>query len=100
MIVRMFMSAVAPGDVEELVRLFTEDVAPAFEAHPDCLGIELIREERPGVGGLIDGGVITRWTSPEAMEAALDTPEIKTSQVRVRALLHRLPLRKTYEVLA
>jgi len=34
------------------------------------------------------------------MEAALDTPEIKASQVRVRALLHRLPLRKTYEVLA
>jgi quinol monooxygenase YgiN len=100
MIVRMFMSAVAPGDVDELVRLFSEDVAPVFEAHPDCLGIELIRAERAGVGGLIEGGVITRWTSLEAMEAALDTPEIKESQVRVRSLMRRLPLRRFYEVLA
>lgn len=100
MIVRMFMSAVAPGDVDELVRLFSEDVAPAFEAHPDCLGIELIRAERAGVGGLVEGGVITRWTSLEAMEAALATPEIKESQVRVRSLMRRLPLRRIYEVLA
>jgi quinol monooxygenase YgiN len=99
MIIRLFLSAVAPGDVDELTRLFKEDVVPAFEANPDCLGIELIRAESPGVGGMIEGGVLTRWTSLASMEAALESAEIQQSQTRVRAMLRRTPLRKVYEVL-
>ncbi len=100
MVIRMFLSAVSPGDLAELVRLFREDVVPAFSAHPDCLGVELVRAQHPGVGGLVEGGAVTRWTSTEAMEKALDSPELQASQVRIRDLLRREPLRKVYDVIA
>lgn len=98
--IRLFLSAVAEGDLDELVRLFREDVVPAFEAHPACLGVELVRAPKAGVGGLIEGGAVTRWSSAEAMDDALASPEIQASQARVRSLLRREPLRKVYEVIA
>ncbi len=60
----------------------------------------LIRADKPGVGGLVEGGALTRWTSIEAMEAALSNPQVQGSQVRIRELLRREPLRKVYEVIA
>ncbi len=98
MVIRLFLSAVAPGDFDRLIEYFREDVKPAFEAHPACLGIELIRAEQPGLGGLIEGGAISRWTSVEAMEEALTTEALVSSQDRVRDLLRRVPVRKVYEI--
>ncbi len=100
MVIRLFLSAVAPNDVDAMIRLFEEDVLPAFRAHPDCLGIDLIRAEKPGAGGLVEGGVLTRWVNVDAMEAALASDSIVESQARVRSLLRREPLRKVYEVVA
>ena len=100
MVVRLYLSAVAPADLDRLVELFQEDVIPAFEAHPDCIGIELIRAEHPGVGGLIEGGALSRWTSIEAMKEALATDALQSSQLRVRELLRRQPIRKVYEVVS
>ncbi|GIU92452.1 MAG: hypothetical protein KatS3mg011_1358 [Acidimicrobiia bacterium] len=99
MVIRLFLSAVAPGDVDEVIELFRSDVVPAFRAHPDCLGIELVMAEQPGVSGLVEGGAITRWKSIEAMEKALTSPELVASQARVRKLLRREPIRKVYRVL-
>ena len=99
MIVRLFLSACAPQDMDELIRLFKEDVVPAFEAYDDCLGIELIAGDAPGVDGLVEGGALTRWTSIEAMEEILDKPDIQASQTRIREYLRRTPLRKVYEVI-
>lgn len=98
-VIRLFLSAVSESDLEELTRLFREDVVPAFEAAPGCLSIELVRADHPGAGGLIEGGVITRWSSAEEMEAALADPEVIASQTRVRAMLRREPLRKVYELI-
>ncbi len=100
MYLRFFLSAVAPADVEEVIRLFAEDVLPAFSAHPDCLGVELLMADKPGVGGLVEGGALSRWRSLEAMEAALDSDALVASQARVRDLLRREPIRKVYEVMA
>lgn len=100
MIVRMFLSAVSENDLDELITIFREDVVPAFQAHPDCLGIELIRSEKAGVGGLIEGGALIRWSSAQAMEEALASETILASQARIRSLLRRQPLRKVYEVIA
>jgi len=100
MVIRMFLSAISPPDVDEVIRLFTEDVVPAFESHPDCLGIELVMAERPGVSGLVEGGAITRWTSIEAMEAAVTSDTLTSAQQRVRGFLRREPIRKVYRVLA
>ncbi len=99
-VVRLFLSAVSPGDLDELVRLFREDVVPAFEAHPSCLGIELVRAAEAGAGGLIEGGALIRWTSADDMNEALESPAIQRSQVRIRELLQRQPLSKVYEVVA
>jgi quinol monooxygenase YgiN len=100
MVIRLFLSAVAPGDIDRLIEYFSEDVVAAFEAHPACLGIELIRAEQPGLGGLIEGGALSRWTSVAEMEEALQSEELVASQNRVRELLHRTPIRKVYEVMA
>ncbi len=98
-VLRLFLSAVSEADLDELMSGFREDVVPAFEAVPGCLGIELVRADQAGVGGLIEGGVITRWVSSEAMEAGLQDPTVIASQTRVRALLRREPLRKVYEII-
>ncbi len=100
MIVRLFLSAVAATDVDDLVRLFREDVVPAFEAHSACLGIELVFAVDADVGGLVEGGALSRWTNREEMEKALDEPPLVASQERIRELLRREPVRKTYEVVA
>ncbi|MFQ5967578.1 MAG: antibiotic biosynthesis monooxygenase family protein [Acidimicrobiia bacterium] len=100
MIVRMFLSACAPQDMDEVIRLFQEDVVPAFEAYEDCLGIELIASVTPGVDGMIEGGAMTRWTSLEAMEEIVAKPDITASQVRLREYLRRTPLVKVYEVVS
>ncbi len=100
MVIRMFLSAVSARDLDQLIAMFKEDVVPAFEAAAGCLGIDLIRAETAGVGGLIEGGVIIRWDSAKHMEAALNDPAIIKSQDRVRALLRREPLRKVYEIIS
>ena len=100
MIIRLFLSAVSESDLDELITIFEEDVVPAFVASPACLGIELIRADRAGVGGLIEGGALIRWTSAADMEAALASEEIVASQERIRGLMRRQPLRKVYEVIA
>jgi hypothetical protein len=97
--IRFFLSAVSPDDVEEVIRLFEADIVPAFRDHPDCLGIDLVMAEEAGVSGLVEGGVVTRWTTLDAMETALDSPELVESQERVRGLLRREPIRKIYRVL-
>ena len=99
-VIRMFLSAVSDSDLPDLIRMFQEDVVPAFEAEPGCLGIELVRADKAGVGGLIEGGVMTRWVSHEAMEAGLQSPAVVASQTRIREMLTREPLRKVYEVVA
>lgn len=98
MILRIFLSSVAPGDVEEVVRLFQEDVLPVFEAHPECVGIELVMSTQQNVAGLIEGGAISRWRSLEGMNQALLAPELQQSQLRIRELLRREPIHKVFEV--
>jgi len=98
MVIRLFLSACAAEDIDELIRLFREDVVPAFQAHPECLDIELIAGVEPGVDGLVEGGALTRWNSIEEMEEVLAKPDIQASQVRIREYLRRTPIRKVYEV--
>lgn len=97
MVIRLFISSVSEGDVDQVLELLREDVVPAFEAHPDCLGIDIFMAEESNLGGLVEGGVITRWTSEEAMEAALD--DLKPSQERVLPFLRREPVRRIFRVM-
>ena len=66
---RFYQSAVDPSDVEEMQRLFEDDVVPAFSRSPGCLGLELTVSIEPNAGGLVEGAAISRWSSLDDMAA-------------------------------
>jgi quinol monooxygenase YgiN len=96
---RLYQSAVAPADVEEIKRLFVDDVVPAFSGASGCLGIELAVTVAPNAGGLVEGTAISRWSSLEQMAAAIASHEVREALVRVRQLLRQEPVSKVLEVL-
>jgi quinol monooxygenase YgiN len=96
---RLYQSAVAPADVEEIKRLFVDDVVPAFSGASGCLGIELAVTVAPNAGGLVEGTAISRWSSLDQMAAAIASHEVREALVRVRQLLRQEPVSKVLEVL-
>jgi quinol monooxygenase YgiN len=96
---RLYQSAVDPADVEEMHRLFVDDVLPAFGTCPGCLGIELAVTVEPNAGGLVEGAAISRWASLEEMAAAMASHEIQEALVRVRQLLRQEPVSKVLRCL-
>lgn len=98
MFVRLFVSAIDPVELDEVRRIFTEDVKPVLERQPGCQGIELAVNVDANAGGLVEGAAISRWTTKEDLDRALATREVAESIVRVRHLLRQEPLTKTYEV--
>ena len=96
---RLYQSAVAPADVEEIKRLFVDDVVPAFTGASGCLGIELAVTVAPNAGGLVEGTAISRWSSLDDMAAAIASHEVREALVRVRQLLRQEPVSKVLEVL-
>ena len=96
---RLYQSAVAPADVEEVRRLFVDDVVPAFAGASGCLGIELAVTVAPNAGGLVEGTAISRWSSLDEMAAAITSHEVREALVRVRQLLRQEPVAKVLEVL-
>ena len=96
---RLYQSAVDPSDVQEIQRLFVDDVVPAFGRTVGCLGIELAVTVEPNAGGLVEGTAISRWSSLEEMEAAIASRVVQEALVRVRQLLRQEPVSKVLEVL-
>jgi quinol monooxygenase YgiN len=96
---RLSSTAVDPADITEMQRLFTEDVRPAFEGSPGCLGVELAICVTHNAGGLIDTEAISRWASKPEMEAALASREIQEAMVRIRQILRQEPVSKVLEIL-
>ncbi len=97
---RLFQSAVDPADVDEVTRLFEDDVKPVFAAFDGCLSIELVVAVDKNAGGLVDGAALSRWSSIEAMEDALESRAGAEALIRVRQLLRQEPISKVFEVLA
>ena len=96
---RLYQSAVDPADVDEIRRLFVDDVVPAFGQTTGCLGIELAVTVEPNAGGLVEGTAISRWASLEEMNAAIASRGVQEALVRVRQLLRQEPISKVLEVL-
>jgi len=96
----MFHSAVDPSDVDEVRRLFEEDVAPAFASRPGCTGVELLVSVEPNAGGLVEGAAISRWETRESMEEALSSRALNEALVRILQLLRHEPVTRIYEVLS
>ena len=96
---RLYQSAVDPADVQEMHRLFLDDVMPVFVNAPGCLGIELTISVEPNAGGLVEGAAISRWSSLEDMATALASSEVQQAVVRVREMLRQEPVSKVMQVL-
>jgi quinol monooxygenase YgiN len=96
---RLYQSAVDPADVNEIRRLFMDDVVPAFRRITGCLGIELAVTVEPNAGGLVEGTAISRWASLDEMDAAIASRGVQEALVRVRQLLRQEPVSKVLEVL-
>jgi quinol monooxygenase YgiN len=97
---RMFQTAVDPADVDEVARLFEDDVKPVFAGLAGCVSIELIISVDKNAGGLVDGAALSRWSSIDEMETALESREVAEALIRVRQLLRQEPISKVFEVLA
>ena len=95
---RLYRSAVDPADVDEVRRLFADDVKPAFEAVVGCLSVELGVSVEKNAGGLVEGAVVSRWASLEAMETAVTSRPVREAIVRVRQLLRQEPVAKVFEI--
>jgi quinol monooxygenase YgiN len=90
---------VDPVDVEEVRRLFADDVKPVFDAVDGCLSVELAVSVEKNAGGLVEGVVASRWSSLEAMEAAVASRPVLEAIVRVRQLLRQEPVAKVFETI-
>ncbi len=99
MFLRLFSTAVDPSDLEAVQRIFTEDIKPAFEAMAGCTRLELVVGTEKSAGGLVDGWVLSQWTSLEDLNAALESRTLAESMVRILPLLQIEPVTKTYEIL-
>jgi quinol monooxygenase YgiN len=99
-VLRMFQSAIDPSDVEELRKLFLDDVKAAFESVAGCLGIELIMSTDTNAGGLVEGAALSRWATRSAMEASIDSRVLAEAQVRIFELLRQEPIVRVFEVIA
>lgn len=99
MFVRLFSTAVDPSDLDEVRRIFTEDIKPAFEGMPGCASMELLVCPEKSAGGLLDGAVMSRWVSQEALAEAVESRVISESMVRILPFLQIEPVIKTFEIL-
>jgi quinol monooxygenase YgiN len=98
MILRILQSAVDPTDIDDVKRLFADDVKPVFEKLPGCLAVELLVSVDSNAGGLVEGAALSRWTTQEAMEEAMASRRVSEAQVRVFELLRQEPVIRVFDV--
>jgi hypothetical protein len=97
--VRMFMSALDPGDVDKVKRILDDEVRPVFEALEGCQSVDLLVSSEQNAGGLVDGCVLSRWATLDQLTAALASPPIVDATQRLRGVLRQEPVTRIYQVL-
>lgn len=97
MIVRIFDTAADPADVERGKQLFREQVRPAFESFPGCLGIEMLIRTEEHSGDLVEIAAISRWESMEAIERATQSPEYDVALEELTQLFRQTPIIRHFE---
>jgi hypothetical protein len=97
--VRMFMSALDPGDVEKVRAILERDVRPVFESFEGCLAVDLLVSSEPNAGGLVDGCVMSRWTTLDELTTALGSAPIVDATRNLRGVLRQEPVTRIYQVL-
>jgi hypothetical protein len=97
--VRFFSSALDPSDLPEVQRIFTEDIKPVFESLPGCQSTELAVSTESNAGGLVDGGIISRWGSLQELMEGVESRAVKESLVRLLPFLQIEPVIRIFEIL-
>jgi len=97
-IVRLFASAIDPSDLDEVRRIFAEDIAPVFEALPGCVSMELLLGIDRNAGGLVDAAILSRWSSPDDLAKAIDSRAVTESMVRILPFLQLEPVIRMFEI--
>jgi quinol monooxygenase YgiN len=97
-LVRLFSSAVDPGDIDEVRRIFGEDIAPVFESLPGCTSMELLLGVGSTAGGLVDAAALSRWNSQAELAAAIESRAVAESMVRILPLLQLEPVIRMFEI--
>ena len=96
MIVRIFSTAVQPDEVESATNMFRAEVEPVFKEFDGCRGIEWYIGIDEHSGDLVDAVAISRWDSPEAIEAATASNEYKKVLANLRQLFRQSPIVRHY----
>jgi len=96
---RMFQTAVDPADLDEVRRLFADDVLPAYREFPGCTSVDLVVAVDHHPGGLLECATVSRWEHLDAMGKAMESRAAKEAQVRIFELLRQEPLVRVFEVL-
>ncbi|HEY0400001.1 MAG TPA: antibiotic biosynthesis monooxygenase [Acidimicrobiia bacterium] len=99
MFVRLFSSAVDPSDLADVRRIFGEDIAPVFESMPGCTSMELLLGIDRNAGGLVDAAALSRWKSPDELNAAIESREVAESMVRILPFLQLEPVIRMFEII-
>lgn len=99
MYLRLFISAIDPSDLDEVRRIFAEDIKPVFESFSGCRSMELYVSPDRNAGGLVDGAACSRWESPEQLKTAVESRAVAESMVRILAFLQIEPVIKVFEIL-
>lgn len=98
MIIRIFDTAMDPGDIEEGKRLFREQVRPAFLAFDGCSSIEMVIGVEEHSRDLVDVASISHWDSLESVEAALAREEYQAALADIKKLFSQSPIIRHMEV--
>ena len=98
-VLRMFQTAVDPADLDDVRRLFADDILAVFRAMPGCTSMELVLSVEHNPGGLLECAAVSRWETVEAMEEAVASRAAKEAQVRIFELLRQEPVVRVFEIL-
>jgi len=96
--VRLFSSAIDPSDLEEVRRIFAEDIGPIFESLPGCQSMELLLGTDRNAGGLVDAAALSRWKSRDELAAAIESRAVAESMVRILPFLQLEPVIRMFEI--
>jgi hypothetical protein len=97
--VRLFSSAIDPGDLPEVRRIFSEDIKPVFESLPGCTSMELLLGTDRNAGGLVDAGALSRWKSQDELTVAIESRAVVESMVRILPFLQLEPVIRMFEII-
>lgn len=98
-LLRMFQTSVDPADLDEVRRLFADDILPVYRRFAGCVSIEFMLSKEHHPGGLLECATVSRWEDSDAMCAAMESRDAKEAQVRLMELLRQEPLVRVFEIL-